>query len=107
LLLEDSPDDFDSLARNYSIEKKTAAVGGYIGDVRRGTLPENIEIRLFNASPGEIVGPYQMNGEDVYEIFQVVSINNAVLREETKEKIGRIIYNEWLENRMKEHAIDY
>lgn len=104
-LLAEEPESFDELAKTYSIDDETNHIGGQIPGVQRGHLPDEIDAKIFNASPGDILGPLQLDGEDIYEIIQISAMHPAKLEDDTKEKISQAIYEEWLEERLKEHRV--
>lgn len=104
-LLDDEPEMFDSFVKDHSLDMETRNSRGYIKGVQRGCLPDEIESKIFNASQGEIAGPFNVNGGNLYEIIKIVSKNKAGLDQETKEKISQIILNQWMEKRIKNHSI--
>ncbi len=104
-LLTEEPESFDELAKTYSLDDETNHIGGQISGAQRGSLPDEIDARIFNAAPGDILGPLQVDGEDIYEIIQISAIHPAKLEDATKEKISQAIYEEWLEARLKEHTV--
>jgi len=106
-LLDEEPKLFDSLVKDYSLDKETLDNKGLIKDVQRGNLPDEFESKVFSAACGEIIGPLCSDEENLYEIIRIVSKNKAGLDENTREKISQIIHSQWLEKRMKEHKIVY
>ena len=77
--LEDDPSQFDQLAMTHSLDEDSKNNGGLIPKVRRGSLPDEIEAKIFNAEVGAVTGPFQMDGENVYQILKVVSVISASL----------------------------
>ena len=59
-VLHDDPDSFKDLAMAHSLDSETRDSGGVIGRVGRGSLPNEIESKIFNASEGEVIGPYKV-----------------------------------------------
>lgn len=104
-LLDEDPEMFESLVKDYSLDKQTIDTNGLIRNVCRGNLPDEIESRVFNAVLGEIIGPISTDSEKLYEIIKLVSKNNAQLDENTKEKISRIIHKNWVDKQIKDHHI--
>jgi parvulin-like peptidyl-prolyl isomerase len=104
-LVSDDPESFGQLAREHSLDNETRKTGGLIGGVRRGVLPDEVSAKVFNASAGDVVGPFQLGEGYFYEIVQVTAMNPATLDDATKDEIGELIYNEWLGARMQEHNI--
>src|SRR5579862_8827543 len=56
-VLRDDPGMFDELAREHSIAD-TRERGGLIGKVLRGSLRSDVEAKVFNASAGDLLGPF-------------------------------------------------
>jgi len=104
-ILEDDMDSFEELAREHSISD-TREDGGYIGKVLRGSLQSEVESKVFNASAGDLLGPFAADDEACYEIFTINTKTSSSLNEETSDEIRRMIKEEWLAARAREHAID-
>ena len=104
-ILEDDPDSFEELAREHSISD-TSEDGGYIGKVLRGSLQSEVESKVFNASAGDLLGPFASDDEACYEIFTVNTKTSSTLDEETADEVRRLIKEEWLAERAREHVID-
>ena len=104
-ILEDDPESFEDMAREHSIAD-TREEGGYIGKVLRGALQTEVESKVFNASEGDLLGPFPSGDEPYYEIFTVNSKVPSTLNEETSEEVRRIIKDEWIAKRAQEHVIE-
>jgi parvulin-like peptidyl-prolyl isomerase len=104
-ILEDDPESFEEMAREHSIAD-TREEGGYIGRVLRGALQTEVESKVFNASVGELLGPFPSGDEPYYEIFTVNSKVPSTLNEETADEVRRIIKDEWIAKRAQEHIIE-
>jgi parvulin-like peptidyl-prolyl isomerase len=104
-ILEDDMDSFEELAREHSISD-TREDGGYIGKVLRGSLQTEVEAKVFNASAGDLLGPFASDDETCYEIFTVNAKTSSTLSEETADEVRRLIQEEWLAQRAREHVID-
>jgi peptidylprolyl isomerase len=104
-ILEDDPESFEDMAREHSIAD-TREEGGYIGKVLRGALQTEVEAKVFNASEGDLLGPFPSGDEPYYEIFTVNSKVPSTLNEETSEEVRRIIKDEWIAKRAQEHVIE-
>jgi peptidylprolyl isomerase len=104
-MLEDDPESFDEMVKEHSLDDETKATGGLIGNVSRGALPDEVDAKVFNAEAGDIIGPFQIEDEDLYEILQITAFRAAELDDATNVDIGEIIYNEWLAERMKDHSV--
>jgi peptidylprolyl isomerase len=105
-MVREEPENFGRLAREYSLDAETRADGGRIPEVRRGSLPIEIEERVFSAVDGEILGPFPLHDSDVFEIIRVNRRGSAVLDEENRERIAEMIQEEWLAEQIKEHAVE-
>jgi parvulin-like peptidyl-prolyl isomerase len=104
-MLEDDPDSFDELAREHSVSD-TREDGGYIGKVLRGALQTEVEAKVFNASAGDLLGPFPSDDEAYYEIFTVNAKTPSSLNEDTEEEVKRLIRDEWIAARAQEHVIE-
>lgn len=105
-LLEDDPDCFAELAKEHSIATDTAENGGALGKVYRETLAPEIEAKIFNASVGDILGPFTDDDELLFEIFQVSKKYPAECDATIKKKIQKFLYDNWLASKMNEHKIE-
>ena len=104
-ILEDDPDAFAEMVADYS-EAETRENGGKIGKVLRGSLSGEVESKLFNANEGDILGPFSSGDGSRFEIFSVDVMTTAELNEETRAEIKRLLKDEWLAARAKEHHIE-
>jgi len=103
-MLTDDPESFADMAAEHSLAD-TRSAGGSVGKVSRGSLQPEIEAKVFNASAGDLVGPFQSSSE-YFEIFRVDAINTARLDEETRTEIRRLLREDWLAARAREHGIE-
>lgn len=104
-VLEDDPDSFPDMAREHSLAD-TSSDGGYIGKVIRGALQPDIESKVFNAAEGDLLGPFPSADENFFEIFIINDKHNAELNDDTRDEVRRIVRDEWLTSRAKEHKIE-
>ncbi len=104
-ILEDDPDGFADMAREHSLAD-TREEGGYIGKVLRGSLQSDVEGKVFNAAEGDLLGPFPSPDENYYEIFTVNAKSPARLDEETRGEVRRIVRDEWIMARAREHGIE-
>ncbi|MEN8207333.1 MAG: peptidylprolyl isomerase [Pseudomonadota bacterium] len=104
-ILEDDMGSFEEFAREHSISD-TREDGGYIGKVLRGSLQSEVEAKVFNASEGDLLGPFASDDETCYEIFTINAKTSSTLDEETADEVRRLIREEWLAARAREHVID-
>lgn len=103
-ILEDDPESFEEMAREHSISD-TREDGGYIGKVLRGALQTEVEAKVFNASEGELLGPFPSDDEAYFEIFTINAKRPASLTEDTAEEVRRLLKDEWIAARAQEHSI--
>jgi parvulin-like peptidyl-prolyl isomerase len=105
-ILEDDPEIFAELAKEHSIAADSAENGGAIGKVFRETMVPEIEAKVFNASLGEIIGPFTDDDGLIFEVFRVTEKYPAKCDAAIKKKIQKYLYESWLESRMSEHKIE-
>jgi peptidylprolyl isomerase len=103
--LEEESGLFDEFVNDYTLDDETKTSNGRISGIRRGYLETDVEAKVFNAKQGDILGPFQLGNEDLFEIILVQSMHPASLDESTKITIGEAIYEDWLAARMEEFAI--
>ncbi len=103
--LIDEPNLFNEFVKDYSLDDETKSANGLISGIRRGSLDPDIEAKVFNAQKGDILGPFQLGEENLFEIIAVDTLTPATLDEPTQIAIAEAIYEDWLESRMEEHAI--
>lgn len=104
-ILEDEPDMFEDLAREHSIAD-TAAEGGYIGLVTRGSMPPDVEAKVFHAEQGDVLGPFGTPDGAAQEIFMIQARRRAALDDDTRQQIRRTIREEWLAARARDNRIE-
>lgn len=105
-LAEEEPEMFAELAREHSLDEETKHNGGLVGKVLRGELQEEIEAKVFNASAGELLGPFQTPDELFYEIFKIEARHPAIFDSDTEKEVRRLVYRAWLEARTHEHHLE-
>jgi len=103
--LADDPDSFADMAAEHSMADSRTA-GGVIGRVLRGSLRSDIEAKVFNAAPGDLLGPFQSGEPGCFEIFAVNRRHPATLDEDTAAEIRRLLREDWLLARAQEHIIE-
>ena len=86
--------DFHKLARTYSIDESTKYAGGYRGIVTRNIFTPEVSAKIFNASKGEVIGPFERDGK--FEIILVDEVMKAEMNEGIKHMIKEKIFREWL-----------
>jgi len=103
-ILSEDVSYFSELAKQHSLASDTRDNGGYIGKINRGCLPNDIEIKVFIAKPGDLLGPFFVNG--FYEIFYISDKYTPELDSVTTEEVKRRLFDEWLENQAGEYRIE-
>lgn len=86
--------DFVELARLHSADDSTRLSGGYIGNVKRGILPPEVENQAFEGSDNQVIGPFHENG--LWTFYKVYSVNVPKLTDALKNVIRDQIFSEWL-----------
>lgn len=103
-ILGEEPDMFRELSEELSIAEGSGDNGGMTG-LRRGVLPAEIEAKVFNADEGEVVGPFQIDDENLFEIILVKARKSAELNDTIRQEIEEKLHEEWITARMREHSI--
>lgn len=103
--LQDDPDSFAEMAREHSIAD-TRERGGDIGKVLRGSLKTDIEAKVFNAEPGDLLGPFASPDRSFFEVFLVRAKHPATLDSDVAVEIRRLLREGWLMARAQEHVIE-
>lgn len=86
-------EDFHALAREHSLDERTAPAGGYAGAVRREDLGHEAAARVFSSEPGALVGPVA-EGEQ-HLLILVEEVAKARLDDEASEDIRDRLLEEW------------
>ncbi|NLG18995.1 MAG: hypothetical protein GX556_16845 [Fibrobacter sp.] len=97
-------EDFSELARDNSIDSATAEKGGYLGVIKRGTLPPDIENRIFASSKDSIVGPFKENGR--FTVYKINEQSVDKLDEKLRKEILDGLYAYWKQNFMASVKIE-
>jgi peptidylprolyl isomerase len=103
-VLRDDPDTFQEMAREHSIAE-TRDKGGLIGKVLRGSLRADVEAKVFNAAPGDLLGPFTSVDRTAFEIFRVNAKHPARLDEDTATEVRRLLGESWLQAQAREHSV--
>ena len=104
-VLREDPDSFNEMAREHSIAD-TREQGGLIGKVLRGSLRSDVEAKVFNAAAGDLLGPFASGDRTAFEIFRVIARHPARLDDDTATEVRRLLREDWLRARAREHAIE-
>ena len=93
-------EDFHDLARKHSLDEATKHSGGSVGMISRQGFPSEISAKVFSASTGDLLGPFQKDG--LYEMILIEEVIRAKLEGGVKEAITERIFREWLFPFLKE-----
>jgi len=86
--------DFVELARCFSADESTRLAGGYIGNVKRGMLPPEVDQQAFESADNTVIGPFRENS--LWTVYKVYSVNVPKLTDALKNVIRDQIFSEWL-----------
>ena len=103
--LTDDPGSFEEMAAEHSVAE-TGPQGGHIGKVLRGSLQGEVEAKVFNAEAGDLLGPFPAADGSHFEIFRVDQKSPAQLDDESRAEVTRLLRDDWLLARSKEHSIE-
>lgn len=104
-VLQEEPGSFEDLAREHSIAESRER-GGLIGKVPRGSMRADVEAKVFNASVGDLLGPFATADRSMFEIFRVNERHPARLDDKLRSEVRRLLRDEWLRARAQEHVIE-
>jgi peptidyl-prolyl cis-trans isomerase D len=95
-------EDFAALAREASEDPSTSSMGGELGPVGLGDLPEAMEQALFSLAPGEVSQPVRT--EDGLHLVKLVSVQSRDLPgvEDSRADIVRDLRRRAVEQRVVE-----
>lgn len=100
-IMENS-DSFEQLAREHSLTEDRIA-NGMMGPLSRGRLKESLRAAIDCASPGEIIGPIDM--EKHYCLFRVEQFLPATLAGELEKQLLNEIFDRWLGQKMQKMTV--
>ena len=92
--VKDNQKDFVELARCFSADESTRLSGGYIGNVKRGMLPPEVDQQAFEAADNSVIGPFRENS--LWTVYKVYAVNVPKLTDALKNVIRDQIFSEWL-----------
>ena len=100
--IEQSPDSFATVAKQYSIVDD-AIIGGLMGAVSRQDMPEIIAQVTANAQAGDILGPLAV--EERFCLLKVEQILPAELDSQMQKQIENQLFEQWLKERLEQANI--
>jgi parvulin-like peptidyl-prolyl isomerase len=99
--IRDDGQDFHALARTHSVDEATKYAGGYMGMVSRSAFDPDMAAKVFNASPGDVIGPFRCG--ELFRILLVEEIIRADLkREDVRSAVKDAILAMWTSQFLKE-----
>ncbi|WP_414528327.1 peptidylprolyl isomerase [Nodularia chucula] len=85
---------FEQLAREYSLSEDRM-VNGMMGPVSRGTIPDQLRAVVDIATPGQILGPIEIEGR--YGLFRLEQFLPASLEDmQLKQALQNELFEKWL-----------
>ncbi|MCP4352599.1 MAG: hypothetical protein GY795_44645 [Desulfobacterales bacterium] len=104
-MLAVNPERFEAVATEDALYEVLNSTERQVSTVQRFALSDATASKVFNAKPGDIIGPFQQEEGDMFEIVKVISLKEACLDDSTEKIIAEAIYEEWVEERLKEHNV--
>jgi parvulin-like peptidyl-prolyl isomerase len=92
--------DFHTLARKYSADESSKFAGGYVGWIARRELDPAVVAKVFNASAGDVLGPFEKDGS--FQLLLVEEVKRAEFTEDVKEAIKERFFQEWVRQFLKD-----
>lgn len=103
-LIQEGAASFQDMAQELSLVA-TAANGGLIGKVYRGTLADDLEAKVFAAKANDLLGPVALPDGN-FEIFSVFEHSQADLDDETRSTIAQRLSGEWLQSAARDYGVE-
>lgn len=96
-------EDFSQLAKQYSVVDD-AVVGGAMGPVIRGQMPEVIRQATESAIAGQIVGPLKI--DDRCCLLKIEQLLPAVLEDALKRDLEEHLFQRWLTEKLQQMTVN-
>ncbi|MBF2016270.1 MAG: peptidylprolyl isomerase [Rivularia sp. T60_A2020_040] len=94
---------FEQLAREYSLADDKI-VNGMMGPVSRGTMPDKLRAAVDVATPGDILGPIQL--EERYGLFRLEQLLPASLEDtQLKQALQNELFEKWLAEKIQKLTV--
>jgi parvulin-like peptidyl-prolyl isomerase len=94
---------FEQLAKEYSLADDRI-VNGMMGPVSRGTMPDILRAAVDVATPGQIVGPIEL--EERYGLFRVEQFLPASLEDtQLKQALQNELFEKWLAEKIQKLTV--
>lgn len=93
------PSRFSDIAKEHSIVADRE-IGGFMGPVPRGQMPDILRLEIENANSGDVVGPLRIDG--VYCLFKLENFIASTLEDQqTQEKFRNEIFEQWMNSKLQ------
>ncbi|WP_193198530.1 peptidylprolyl isomerase [Nostoc sp. MG11] len=94
---------FEQLAKEYSVADDRI-VHGMMGPISRGSLPDILRAAVDVASPGQLVGPVELEGR--YGLFRVEQFLPASLEDtQLKQALQNELFEKWLAEKIQKLTV--
>ncbi|MUG99215.1 peptidylprolyl isomerase [Scytonema sp. UIC 10036] len=94
---------FEQLAKEYSLADDRI-VNGMMGPVSRGTMPDILRAAIDIASPGQVVGPIEL--EQRYGLFRLEQFLPASLEDtQLKQALQNELFEKWLAEKIQKLTV--
>jgi parvulin-like peptidyl-prolyl isomerase len=94
---------FEQLAKEYSV-LDDRLVNGMMGPISRGTMPDKLRAAIDVASPGQLVGPIEIDGR--YGLFRVEQFLPASLDDiQLKQALQNELFEKWLAEKIQKLTV--
>ncbi|MEG4087960.1 peptidylprolyl isomerase [Microcoleus sp. Pol12B4] len=100
-ILEDS-NRFESLAQEHSLTDDRL-VKGIMGPISLGQIPELIRESVATATPGELIGPLEIDGR--YTLLRVEQFLPVFLEGSLKQQLQEQLFDQWLQEKAQKMTI--
>lgn len=95
--------NFEQLAQEYSLADDKI-VNGMMGPVSRGTMPDTLRAAIDIASPGQLVGPIELEGR--YGLFRVEQFLPASLEDtQLRQALQNELFEKWLAEKIQKLTV--
>lgn len=96
-ILEDGA-SFEQLVQEYSVAEDRM-FNGMMGATSRGSLPDTLRTAVDLASPGELIGPLEIEG--LWSLVRVEQFLPASLDEQLRAELEDELFEQWLEEKIQ------
>jgi len=100
--IQEEGQDFAALARAHSTDAASKERGGQAVVARKRLLPA-VELAVFDAKPGEIVGPFLIDGN--YHLLKVLELLPGRLTPRIQQMLSQQLFRRWLREQAKANGV--